>query len=75
MKIFTDGITNKLIACQYNDSESDCDEVVLVRIYGNKTDLLIDRNAEKKNIKLLHEHKLAPELYGNKNKLRPSALI
>jgi ethanolamine kinase len=34
-----------------------------VRIYGNKTDLLIDRAAEKKNIAFLHQHRLAPELY------------
>lgn len=37
--------------------------MILVRIYGNKTDLLIDRNAEKTNIKLLYGHKLAPQLY------------
>lgn len=36
---------------------------MLVRIYGNKTDLLIDRNAEKLNIAFLHQHGLAPELY------------
>lgn len=36
---------------------------MLVRIYGNKTDLLIDRNAEKKNIAYLHQHGLAPKLY------------
>lgn len=34
-----------------------------MRIYGNKTDLLIDRNAEKINIKFLHENELAPQLY------------
>lgn len=43
---FTDGITNKLVACQFGGDASDEDNVVLVRIYGNKTDLLIDRNAE-----------------------------
>lgn len=36
---------------------------MLVRIYGNKTDLLIDRNAEKINIAYLHQHGLAPELF------------
>lgn len=45
--MFTDGITNKLVACQLNDDDSGKGEnIVLVRIYGNKTDLLIDRNAE-----------------------------
>lgn len=45
LQIFTDGITNKLIACQLN-TDPDSKNIVLVRIYGNKTDLLIDRNAE-----------------------------
>lgn len=44
-QLFTDGITNKLVACQLNTSNDDKD-IVLVRIYGNKTDLLIDRKAE-----------------------------
>lgn len=46
LQLFTDGITNKLVACQLNTEEDDGDNIVLVRIYGNKTDLLIDRNAE-----------------------------
>lgn len=62
-KTFTDGITNKLIGCFYSDSKSNFNDVILVRIYGNKTDLLIDRNAEKFNIHLLHKHGLAPQLY------------
>ncbi|CRK91259.1 CLUMA_CG004939, isoform A [Clunio marinus] len=63
-KSFTDGITNKLIGCFYTDPQTSRDEVLLVRIYGNNTELLIDRIAEKKNISYLHEHDLAPELYG-----------
>ncbi|EDW46098.1 GM13416 [Drosophila sechellia] len=39
------------------------DDVVLVRIYGNKTDLLIDRKAETQNFLLLHTYGLAPSLY------------
>jgi len=39
------------------------DNVVLVRIYGNKTDLLIDRKAETQNFLLLHTYGLAPSLY------------
>lgn len=38
-----------------------------MRIYGNKTDLLIDRNAEKINIAFLHRHGLAPQLYATFN--------
>lgn len=45
LQLFTDGITNKLVACQLQESCKD-EDIILVRIYGNKTDLLIDRNAE-----------------------------
>lgn len=37
---------------------------MLIRIYGNKTDLLIDRKAETRNIQLLQRHGFAPTLYG-----------
>ncbi|XP_068628045.1 ethanolamine kinase [Battus philenor] len=63
-KLFTDGITNKLVACHLNDDISEGNEVVLVRIYGNKTDLLIDRTAEIRNITALNVLGLAPEIYG-----------
>ncbi|CAH0717217.1 unnamed protein product, partial [Brenthis ino] len=63
-KLFTDGITNKLVACQLNTEEDDGDNIVLVRIYGNKTDLLIDRNAEVRNITILNKVGLAPKIYG-----------
>lgn len=44
---FTDGITNKLVGCFYKEEgDVEANDVVLVRIYGNKTDLLIDRKAE-----------------------------
>lgn len=65
--MFTDGITNKLVGCfnkESNLSETDVpNNVVLVRIYGNKTDLLIDRKAETRNIKLLHTYGFAPSLF------------
>lgn len=59
-KIFTDGITNKLVGCFYGD---DPDDVILVRVYGKKTDLLIDRYAETRNIQILHSYGYAPNLY------------
>jgi ethanolamine kinase len=37
--------------------------VLLIRVYGNKTDLLIDREAEKRNIVLLHKYGYAPRLF------------
>lgn len=38
-------------------------DVVLVRVYGNNTDLLIDRKAETRNFKLLNSFGYAPKLY------------
>ncbi|XP_001848031.2 ethanolamine kinase [Culex quinquefasciatus] len=71
-KLFTDGITNKLVGCfNQNNNNANCDagddsasaDVVLVRVYGNKTDLLIDRKKETENIRLLHRYGYAPALY------------
>lgn len=79
IQLFTDGITNKLVGCFHTDSKSSSpdvqqttniakisavqQDVVLVRVYGNKTDLLIDRKAETRNIQMLHSHGFAPCLY------------
>uniref|UniRef100_A0A3Q0TEI9 ethanolamine kinase n=1 Tax=Amphilophus citrinellus TaxID=61819 RepID=A0A3Q0TEI9_AMPCI len=60
MKFFTDGITNKLLGCYVGAAMQD---VVLVRIYGNKTELLIDRENEVKSFRVLHAHRCAPRLY------------
>ncbi|XP_013097744.2 ethanolamine kinase [Stomoxys calcitrans] len=46
-----------------NTSETKSNDVILVRVYGNKTDLLIDRKAETRNIMLLHRYGFAPTLY------------
>lgn len=42
---------------------TDPENVVLVRVYGNKTDMLIDRKAETRNIRLMHQHGFAPQLF------------
>ncbi|KAL6459573.1 hypothetical protein MHYP_G00313320 [Metynnis hypsauchen] len=60
MKSFTDGITNKLIGCYVGDA---LQEVVLVRIYGNKTELFVDRENEVKSFRVLQAHRCAPRLY------------
>ncbi|KAG7456201.1 hypothetical protein MATL_G00249300 [Megalops atlanticus] len=60
MKSFTDGITNKLIGCYVG---GDMQEVVLVRIYGNKTELFVDRENEVKSFRVLQAHRCAPRLY------------
>ncbi|XP_069484559.1 ethanolamine kinase 1 [Ambystoma mexicanum] len=59
-QVFTDGITNKLIGCYMGEA---MDDVVLVRIYGNKTELLIDRDEELKSFRVLQAHGCAPQLY------------
>ncbi|XP_037937288.1 ethanolamine kinase [Teleopsis dalmanni] len=46
-----------------NTDSKSSNNVVLVRVYGNKTDLLIDRKAETQNIILLHSYGMAPSLY------------
>ncbi|XP_025830734.1 ethanolamine kinase-like isoform X2 [Agrilus planipennis] len=55
------GITNKLVKCRLEGEKEE--NSVLVRVYGHKTDLLIDRKAETRNIKLLNREGLAPSLY------------
>ncbi|XP_075711758.1 ethanolamine kinase 1 isoform X2 [Rhinoderma darwinii] len=39
------------------------EDVVLVRIYGNKTELLVDRDEEVKSFRVLQSHGCAPQLY------------
>lgn len=41
--------------------------MVLIRIYGANTDLIIDRDTEKNNIIFLSEHGLCPPLYAEFN--------
>ncbi|XP_061641587.1 ethanolamine kinase 2 isoform X1 [Phyllopteryx taeniolatus] len=59
-KFFTDGTTNKLVGCYVEDSPED---VVLVRVYGNKTELIVDRDNELKSFQVLHANGCAPRLY------------
>ena len=59
---FTGGITNTLLGCWHKD-DLDQKEMVLIRIYGANTDLIIDRAAEMRNIQLLHAVGCARPLY------------
>ncbi|KAG8007402.1 Ethanolamine kinase 1 [Nibea albiflora] len=59
-KLFTDGTTNKLVGCYVDDSPED---VVLVRVYGNRTELIVDRDNELKSFQVLHANGCAPRLY------------
>ncbi|XP_053101346.1 ethanolamine kinase 2 isoform X2 [Hemicordylus capensis] len=59
-KLFTDGITNKLMACFTDENMRDA---VLVRVYGRKTELIVDRANELRNFQVLQDHGCAPNLY------------
>ena len=63
---FTDGITNTLLKAVNRRpglSKADIDrEAILLRAYGNGTDILIDREREAANHELLMKHNLAPTL-------------
>ncbi|XP_015594955.1 ethanolamine kinase 1 [Cephus cinctus] len=63
-KLFTNGITNKLIGVWYPGHYN---EMVLVRVYGNKTELLIDRKAETRNIRIMYKAGYTHALYATFN--------
>lgn len=58
-KIFTDGISNKLIGVYHDKKE----EMVLVRVYGAKTELIIDRHSEIRNMLKLNAVGCGCQLY------------
>lgn len=60
IKVFTNGITNRLVGVYLQDSEED---LVLIRVYGEKTELFIDRNLEVRNMKTMHKAGLTPPVY------------
>ncbi|KAH9494952.1 Ethanolamine kinase 1 [Bulinus truncatus] len=58
-KVFTDGITNKLFGC-YVDN---LDDMILVRINGKGSEIIINREEELENFKVLSEAGCAPPIY------------
>ncbi|XP_043498263.1 ethanolamine kinase 1 [Polistes fuscatus] len=63
-KLFTNGITNKLVGVWYPEHYTD---MVLIRIYGHKTDLLINRKDETRNIRILHKAGYTHSIYATFN--------
>lgn len=59
-KYFTDGITNKLVGCF---TKEDSKDIILVRVNGMGSELIIDRDAEVETIKVLHAAECGPPLY------------
>ncbi|KAI3392152.1 hypothetical protein diail_6130 [Diaporthe ilicicola] len=68
---FTDGITNTLLKAVNKRpglSKDDVDrDAILLRAYGQGTDLIIDRARETQNHELLSRHGLAPQLLARFN--------
>ncbi|ODN00217.1 Ethanolamine kinase 2 [Orchesella cincta] len=59
-KVFTDGLSNKLVGFFVDDNKED---VVIVKVFGINTDVVIDRKAEIETMRLLHERKCGAEVY------------
>ena len=59
-KVFSDGLTNKLIGVYINESPND---MILIRVYGQNSDLMIDRQKEIRNMKILHRNGCGAQLY------------
>ena len=57
ISVLTGGITNKL----YRVKASDTGDYV-VRVYGQKTELFIDRDAETETMQLLEPHRISPKV-------------
>lgn len=68
---FTDGITNTLLKAENEreglSKEETDGEAILLRAYGQGTDVIIDRQRETQNHELLMKHGLAPELLARFN--------
>uniref|UniRef100_A0A671ML11 ethanolamine kinase n=1 Tax=Sinocyclocheilus anshuiensis TaxID=1608454 RepID=A0A671ML11_9TELE len=61
IKAFTEGITNQLMGCCVGSLMQD--PILLVRVYGQMTELFMDRDKEMEMFRVLHKHGCGPELY------------
>lgn len=52
LQIFSDGITNSLVGVIHEDDKVN---MILVRVFGENTDKIIDRNAELVNMKVTYQ--------------------
>lgn len=59
-RFFSEGITNKLIGVY---QPSDKSNMILIRVYGNKTELFVDRKAEIRTMKLMSEKGFGGKLF------------
>ncbi|CAL1269132.1 unnamed protein product [Larinioides sclopetarius] len=59
-ELFKDGITNRLVKCYLKDNP---DQALLIRVYGEKTELFIDRDLEVRNMQMMCEAGLCAPLH------------
>ncbi|XP_002737226.1 ethanolamine kinase 1-like [Saccoglossus kowalevskii] len=60
LKVFTGGNTNKIFGCYLDENER---QMVLLRVFGKKSEIMIDRKREIRNFQILHRAKCGAELY------------
>ena len=63
-KVFTDGITNKLVGAWNREERED---TVLIRVYGLGTEKIIDRRVEVENMVMYHKLGQGSKLYATFN--------
>ena len=61
-KQFDEGISNMLVGCNMPGLEAG--EMILFRVFGNKTELFIDREKELETFQILHSKGYGPPVYG-----------
>jgi len=64
LKLLTGGLSNRLYLCKSSIISEDNAKRVLVRIFGNKTELLIDREYEMRVIVAAHQQGFSARFYG-----------
>ncbi|KAK2718081.1 ethanolamine kinase 1-like isoform X3 [Artemia franciscana] len=62
VKVFKNGITNKLLGI-YEKCDTTKEDMILIRVYGSGTSLMIDRQVEIRNIQRLYEAGCGSKLY------------
>ena len=62
LQVFTEGYTNTLIGCRLREDASR-EDVVLIRIYGRGTEVMIDRDQERNAMAALHRVGLGSPVY------------
>lgn len=62
-KEFNEGYNNKLVAFMHDDDVDDMSDVIVVRVYGRQTEMMVNREQEIKCMVLFHRVGCAAQLY------------